>query len=60
VRVAALWRLGRHDDARDAAAQLLAVEPNLTVSGWLRRSPTAEFPLGKEFAEVMRQVGVPA
>jgi adenylate cyclase len=59
VKIAALWRLGRRAEALETAARLRALEPGLTVSGWLRRSPTAGFPLGREFAETMRHVGIP-
>ncbi len=55
----AQWRLGLHDAARQTAAELLTLEPGLTVSGWLSRTPSASFKLGKEFADVMRSVGVP-
>ena len=59
VKVAALWRLGRYDEARTAARELLKVEPRFTVSGWLERTPSASFKLGEEFSDILRNVGVP-
>lgn len=55
----AQWRLGQHEAARETTAELLKLEPGLTVSGWLNRTPSASYKLGKEFAEVLRSVGVP-
>lgn len=59
VMAAALWNLGREDKARETARQLMRLEPNLTVSRWLERSPSAPYSIGKEWAEVLRKVGVP-
>ena len=59
VKAVAEWRLGRHDKAQHTAAELLRLEPNLTVSGWLKRSPTAQYENGKAFAKTMAEIGVP-
>ena len=59
VKVAALWQLGRQQEARAAVADLLALEPNLTVNRWLKRSPAAAFKVGKTFSRALRQAGVP-
>lgn len=59
VMTVAQWRLGRHDDARNTAHDLMILEPSLTVSGWLERSPSASYPVGRDFAEVLRLAGVP-
>ncbi|MGH7002468.1 MAG: adenylate/guanylate cyclase domain-containing protein [Alphaproteobacteria bacterium] len=59
VKAVAQWQLGRHDEARATAKELLTLEPTLTVGRWLERSPSAPYKIGKEFAEVLRQVGVP-
>jgi hypothetical protein len=37
----------------------MALEPNFSVSRWLERSPAAAYNLGKDFADVLRRVGVP-
>jgi Flp pilus assembly protein TadD len=55
----AQWRLDRHEDARQSVRELLKLQPSLTVSGWLRSSPAAPYPIGRETAEVMRLAGVP-
>ena len=60
VMAAAQWHLGFHDEARKTAQDLLKLEPNLTVSGWLARSPSAPYVTGKEWSKVLRQVGVPS
>lgn len=59
VMAAALWWLGREKEARDTAEELMTLEPNLTVGRWLARSPSAPYEIGKEWADVLRQVGVP-
>ncbi len=59
VRVAALSMLGRDEDARQAARHLMDVEPMLTVSNWLRRSPTARNRIGEQFARCLQAAGVP-
>jgi tetratricopeptide (TPR) repeat protein len=53
-------RLGRLDLARDAVAEMLAIEPQLTISGFLARIP---FPLertAKLYAEALAIAGLPA
>ena len=55
----ALMLAGREGEARDAARDLLATEPSLTVSGFLRRYPGAATPQAKVFAEALTAAGVP-
>lgn len=55
----AQWQLGRHDEARRTVRQLLRLEPSLTITRWRERSPSAEYDIGKEWAETLRQAGVP-
>ena len=50
---------GRRDDAREAAAELLRLEPNLTASGFLRRYPGSESAHASTFAEALSLAGVP-
>ena len=50
---------GRMDDARQMAAELMKLEPNLTVSGYLSRHPAASFWTGKTWAQALRLAGVP-
>jgi adenylate cyclase len=59
VRTVAQWHLGLHDDARDSARELMTLEPSLTVSRWLQRTPSAAYAVGRDFAEVLRLAGVP-
>jgi tetratricopeptide (TPR) repeat protein len=59
VLTVAQWQLGRCEEARRTAEDLLKLEPGLTVSGWLSRSPAAPYPIGQEAAEALRQAGVP-
>lgn len=53
------WQLGRHDDARATVAALMKIEPTLTVSQWLERSPSSDYPIGKLCAGALRNAGVP-
>jgi adenylate cyclase len=55
----AQWELGRHDEARTTGAELLRLEPGLTLSGWLKRSPSADFDVGQRWKRVLQAVGVP-
>jgi TolB-like protein len=52
-------QLGRLDDARKTARELLALEPTLTVKGWLERSPSSAFETGKMWSDALRMAGVP-
>lgn len=60
VLAIALWQLGRHDEARAVVGELMKIEPMLTVSGWLERSPSSAYPVGKLCADALRSAGVPA
>jgi class 3 adenylate cyclase/tetratricopeptide (TPR) repeat protein len=59
VITVAQWRLGDHDGARKSCQDLLRLEPTFTVSGWQARSPSAQYPMGLEAAEVFRLAGAP-
>jgi tetratricopeptide (TPR) repeat protein len=60
VMAASLWHLGREEEAKAAGKLLMSLEPELTVSGWLAKSPSQPYAIGKEWANVLREVGVPA
>ena len=60
VATIAAWRLGSHDDARLMARKLLRLEPGLTIRGYLARTPAAPFATGKDWADALRQAGIPA
>jgi adenylate cyclase len=59
ARAIAEWQLGREDAARATARRLLELEPGLTTSGWLARSPSAPFAIGREWFETLREIGIP-
>lgn len=59
VFAAAQWALGQHEQARESAKELMKLEPGLTVSGWLARSPSAPYSTGKEWAQLLQEIGVP-
>jgi tetratricopeptide (TPR) repeat protein len=59
VMTIAQWQLGQFDAARTSAQELMKLQPALTVSGWLKASPAAAYPIGRAAAEVLRQAGVP-
>ncbi len=60
VLAVAQWLSGQHDTARATVAELMRIQPQLTVGGWLRSAPSADYPIGKRFAEALRGAGVPA
>jgi TolB-like protein/Tfp pilus assembly protein PilF len=55
----AQWQLGQREAARKTLGELLRLEPNMTVDTWLERSPSASYYIGKEWAQIFRQIGVP-
>jgi len=59
AKAIACWQLGKYDLARDTGAILMTLEPNLTISSWLDRSPSAGQKIGEEWAEVLNKIGVP-
>ncbi len=59
VKAVAQMRLGEEEAARKTTQELLRLQPNMTVSAWLKNSPSANFELGKKFAATLRETGVP-
>jgi adenylate cyclase len=59
VMTIAQWQLGQFEAARKSAQELMKLQPTLTVSGWLKGSPAAAYPVGRAAAEVLRQAGIP-
>lgn len=55
----AQWYLDRQDEARRTTEELLRLEPHLTVSSWLERSPSAAYPIGREWAGIFQHLGIP-
>ena len=60
VMTVAQWQLGHLNEAREIAQELLRLEPGLTIDGYLKRTPSASYNIGKEIARVLRQVGIPS
>lgn len=50
---------GKPLEARAAIDELLRLDPALTVSGWLARSPSARFDTGRRWAAALRAAGLP-
>jgi adenylate cyclase len=61
LRVLAITQLnlGREDEARITVRALMDIEPKLTVSGWIKRSPATGTKFGTDFATGLRALGVP-
>ncbi|MEJ1158937.1 adenylate/guanylate cyclase domain-containing protein [Prosthecomicrobium sp. N25] len=55
----AQWQLGLRNEARSTCAALLTLDPGFTVSGWCERSPSYDFPIGREWAAIFRDMGIP-
>lgn len=60
VLAMALALSGRMDEARDAAAELMRLEPTLTVTRFLERYPGRESPHAQRLADALGRAGVPA
>ena len=52
-------RCGNTHQARKITSELMSLQPRLTVSQWLRASPSANFKNGQKFASDLRSLGVP-
>jgi tetratricopeptide (TPR) repeat protein len=52
--------LGRMVEARDSVAELRELDPSLTVSGYLARSPARNFETSRIWAEALRRAELPA
>jgi adenylate cyclase len=52
----AFAHLGRHAEAREAAARLLEVEPKFTISSWIARGGQSN---SKLLIEGLRKAGLP-
>ena len=53
-------QLGQLEAARKTVAELLVLDPALTVSAYARRSPASRFETGPIWANALSQAGVPA
>lgn len=59
VKAVAEMRLGKEEAARHTIAELRRLQPELTVSAWLRNSPSSDYPVGREFAATLAAAGLP-
>lgn len=55
----AQWSLGNYEEARSSASHLLKLEPQLTIKGYLERSPSAGFATGKHWSKALLDSGIP-
>ncbi|MEO0498174.1 MAG: hypothetical protein AAF141_12535, partial [Pseudomonadota bacterium] len=60
VRTIALQGLGRFEEARQSASELLAREPNLTARSYLEFHPAAPFATGQNWARLLQDAGIPS
>ena len=59
VMITALCHLGRIDQARARAPELIRLEPEFTVKRYLERSPGAPYELGRTVAAALTDAGIP-
>jgi adenylate cyclase len=55
----AQWQLGLHEEARATVQEALSLDPSLSIKTYLERSPAAPYQTGREWAEALKQAGVP-
>ena len=55
----AQWELGRADEARKTVRELMTLEPALTVTNYLQRSPASGYETGRIWSSALRNAGVP-
>ncbi|WP_164860908.1 winged helix-turn-helix domain-containing tetratricopeptide repeat protein [Parasedimentitalea marina] len=60
IKSVAQKRFGLEKDAKDTVNELLIIQPGLTVSGWLKNSPSSEYEVGRKFAATLQEIGVPS
>jgi TolB-like protein len=59
TKIVALHNLGRREEAKRVALDLLARQPGFTVSDYRRNHPAAEYNFGKRAAEALSAAGIP-
>ena len=52
--------LGRLDEARESLTQVRRLDPSLTVSRYLARSPAAGYETGRMWSQALQRAGLPA
>ena len=59
AKIIGLARLGRMQDAADGVQELLRRDPTITVARYVATHPAARTPVGRDWAEALREAGVP-
>jgi TolB-like protein len=59
TKIVALHNLGRREEAKRVALELLARQPSFTVSSYRRNHPAADYNFGKRAAEALSAAGIP-
>lgn len=59
AKITALHNLGREFEARACARELRKRQPDISVDGYLRVHPCADYELGRSVAEALRAAGIP-
>jgi TolB-like protein len=59
TKIVALHHLGRREEAKRVALDLLARQPSFTVSSYRRNHPAADYNFGKRAAEALSAAGIP-
>ena len=59
VLAIAQWQSGRQKEARETVRDLMTLQPSLTISRWLQRSPSSDYEIGKLCARALQEAGVP-
>jgi len=55
----AQWQLGRQHEARETVAELMKLEPGLTVAKYRERHPSGGFETGRIWSSALQGAGVP-
>jgi hypothetical protein len=59
VLAVALVKVGQRDRAAQVVRDMLAIEPELTVSGFLTRIAVPDEAMARTYAEALREAGLP-
>lgn len=59
IKAVGEWRLGESDKARATIEKLLVKQPGFSISWWQKSSPAADYPMGTDFVQSLRELGVP-
>lgn len=59
AKVVALNGMNRFEEARQAADIIRKLHPSFTIEGYLSTHPAAEFPMGREWARILENSGIP-